>query len=518
MDTIARLFALRDSTFEYAVSEPIRLADFGVLEDTKHEWLTKPITDLHRALDRVAEIDLLDDRSVGRRLPKRSKLLAGRAEAVAELAEFLAHFESQLIGLIRLAAINALDASTLLVRALADPDDTTAGEAQGAFEAVMSDVADDRVLLAGAALGSVESFGFSGYTWHEMTALLVGVELDPDTPWRESIDRLRANGADIYEIGRRQLGQLGPSPSKREGFDENYLKLALRLGHSRFPLLAHRAAHLATSLANRAVDADRDAAQHLVATFFRDEAGWITASASQYEEALGAFMDNDDRLAIMEAYRLVSESVLRPYGSLLVSLHALSEGRPLPEPGIAPTLGDLLQRFAPLIDPAIRLLGSFVRPALRNAQAHARIAVGGAGELIAREADGTTTVLIPNHVYGVTAGLRSALDGVDVAINVLYVRDLADDLDPEKFQPAFVSEEMLRFFATLAAGEHTRGWVTGVESREGTVTITFVGEGSDPEFEAMLRHLHAALRGGVDELILAAEDGRVLGRLATLPT
>jgi hypothetical protein len=241
------------------------------------------------------------------------------------------------------------------------------------------------------------------------------------------------------------------------------------------------------------------------------------ASAEPFERALLDFLDKDDRLAILEALRALSEGVLRPYGSLLVALRSIIDGQARPEPLIAATLGALMQRFSPIQEPVIKLLESFVRADLRNAMAHQRVAIGGAGELIMREDDGTMTSLHPNHVYGATTGLRAALDGVDVAVSLFFGHAVASHVDLSEFKSRFMSTQTIHFMANLAATEHTRGVVTAVDARDGVLTLTYEGDDTG-NFELMMRHIDAALAPGeYSTLRLVRADGSLIGTLAAAP-
>ncbi len=122
-----------------------------------------------------------------------------------------------------------------------------------------------------------------------------------------------------------------------------------------------------------------------------------------------------------------------------------------------------------------------------------RAAVGGSGELIVREDGGSLTTLWPNHVYGVTTGLRAALDGIDTAVNLFFAHAAASHIDVAQYQNRFISTAAMHFMAQLAATQYTQGDVTSIDASEGMLTLTFEGDATDIELEPMLTHLASAL-------------------------
>jgi hypothetical protein len=70
------------------------------------------------------------------------------------------------------------------------------------------------------------------------------------------------------------------------------------------------------------------------------------------------------------------------------------------------------------------LILRFLERGLRNADAHANVVVDVEGDLQVKLRDGAVETVIPNQVYGRTAGLRSVLDGVDIAMDHASIRDL----------------------------------------------------------------------------------------------
>jgi hypothetical protein len=495
---------------EGELPQGVPLPEDRVIEDVKHEWLTKPVVDLLRSLEKLAIVDPLDDAQVGQLLRNRVRRVLLRMEPVRELVAFLGNFESEVVALLRDAAIDALGASYFLIVALTADDDLAASDAHEDLAHFQERVTEAQVIFEGLPRGNAEEMGIEALSATDLSALVLGERL-PHANWRDNVDALAQSGR-FFDVGGRQFRHILPTPGP-ELNGPNFVSLALRMGTNVFPLLAHRALYLTWNLLRRSEATNDVATRDLVAEFLRDESGWIMASSEPYENALRDYLEKDDRLAILEALRALSEGVLRPYGSLLVALHAIASGAQRMSPPIAPALGDLSQRFAPVKEPSVKLLESFVRADMRNAIAHQRAAVGGGGELIIRNEDGTLTTLIPNHVFGTTAGLRSALDGVDVAVSLYFGHAVTPHLDPRTFRARFMSTQTIHFMANVAATEHTRGVITAVDARDGVLTLTYEGEDGG-EWELMLRHLGAVFEPGTfPTLRLVRSDGTPIGTL-----
>jgi hypothetical protein len=323
--------------------------------------------------------------------------------------------------------------------------------------------------------------------------------------------RLRSSGIDPREIAQRQLGYLN-LPSGE--LPEVYVNFAFRLPLSGFPLLAHRFMYLTTELAASAADVDSSAAHRAVLAFFRTEAAWVMAAGPRYEEAMSAYLEDRDRPAILDAYRRLCEGVFRPYASLLCTLAEIKLGTAASVALVVePTLGAIEQRLQRVaVEPACRLLASFLRGDLRNADAHARAAVGGSGELIVRLTDGRHEAVVPNHVWATTQSLRSALDGVDSAINVFFATNAVYAATPDDF-PSFMSEQMVQELARRAAHDFTNGTISSLRIDRGRLSATFVGEATEAQLNLMLRSLAVAAGNQFEELAAVSADGRLLYRL-----
>jgi hypothetical protein len=512
---LEQVSALADVILEEPAGKAAPLPDQTSFEDFKHDWLRDPMMALLRETDKLAAMDLEDDSKLGRHLRRRANNVALRAQRVAELVAFLRNLDSEFVKIARDAGCSAVAAVDCLFRSLTADDDAEAAEAAEKYRALLDEpIREDRLLLEYLPYATPEEFGFSELAETELTEILFGVGFDPSGRWHDTAAAL-SKQFDLFDLARKQLGYLDPHPHRDPAFGENYLQLATRLGASQFPVLAHRAAFLTTDLLERADLVDRAATSQLVGGFYMTEAPWIIESDSTYRPAMLDYLENDNRAAVLQALRALSEGVLRPYGSLLIALAAAAHGQRPESVTVESTLGTLADRFSSLTHPIFGLLRRFINPELRNADAHLRAAVGGSGELIVRKEDGSTAAVNANHVYGATTGLRSALDGVDAAVNLYFAREVVPTLDVERDRPGFISNEMLLLYARMAAGQYTSGTVAAVDAREGTLTVTFEGDGRHDQFESMLHHL-IAVAPHFNEVVLVDLHGERIGVLAEL--
>jgi hypothetical protein len=477
-------------------------------EDLKHDWLTGPILDLYGGLEALAGIDVESD-AVGRQLRPAAGRLLEQGAQVRELLEFLICFDGDLVQMIVDAAADGLKAfeCAAIWMVGADPQ---AADAAGrvAGETFHRIATEHEVILRGLPLATAADLGIDTPNREDAFRHLFAVSESVKDTWHQTCVSLVALGYDLADLGARQLPYLDAYPES--GFAESYLRLAWEIGTSSYPLLAHRAAYLTHDLLNHAFAADRLETGRRIAAFLVDQAGWITAAGPRYKAALDRYLDDDDKPSIVEAYRLLAEGILRPYATLV---HILAK------PGTAPitlytTLGEVEGGLTRTDVRIADLLLRFVEPVLRNADAHANVAVAASGDVIVRLSDGSSTPLNPNHVYGKAVGLRAALVGVDVAVNLAFTKVVTEILPPsEPYRPKVVSEAILLHWARLGAEEFTAGSVTGVEIGERALRLTFVGTAGDDELRAMVVRLAALVSEEVDSILVVSESGALLAEL-----
>lgn len=496
----------------------IPLNDRRVLEDTKHDWLTRPVAELHGRLDRLGAFPYDDDARVGRRLRAEVVQLVETAEAVAELLEFLLRFDSEIARLLASVAEQTLLAGQSLVRAITAVDEQDFAEARGLLDRCWSDLdATYEPIVFGLPHVPPDELGLVEYTHDEEVELLVGVPSDSSMRWYDRCTELEESGVSLCSLASHQLGHLGSFETVTRAWSQDYLEHAVRLGSSPYPLLAHRSAVLTTRLLESAIEVDARATYELIVAFYATEAPWIISSAEPFNDALGQYLANDDRPKIVSAYLELTEGVARRFGSLLIALRAVANHAPEPQPLICPTIGPVIDGLTHAEHPACDLVLEFLEGRLRNARAHANVAVGGSGELTVRLEDGSTAIAIADEVFGKTVGLRSALDGIDTAINVLHLREIVDvvELAPGTLESIVATEALLSAYARLIARDVTRGEVGRILARDGEITVSFSGEPAYDELEAFTQHLaHMLVMHGHPEpthVHFTDENGQPIG-------
>jgi hypothetical protein len=460
----------------------IRLRETGLLEDLKHDWLAVPVVRLYEAIEALAAMDLSDDRSVGRRLRPKTNEVIARADAVVELTRFIDMFGSILQDLVRPACVLGFTVASSLIKWMTAESDTDSSTEGRAFDMLITTEFRDRWRLLHALPASRHVMTpqlADGPTEFET---LIGVPFPAGIPrWTDVQTSLENQGYDLCELGGRQLPYFGTYRATDTIWSRNFFDSALRITRSDYPLLAHRAAYLAWQLLESASKADSVATTAILRTFFEAESEWMIDSQQSYEKAVARYRDGD-LAAIVEAYGDLTEGTLRRYASLVLALECISVQVPPQSPLVLEIIGDVETRLrTPSGRQLPELILRFLERDLRNADAHANVVLDAMGNLRVRNKDGTISVVVPNQVYGRTAGMRSLLDGIDVAMNHAFIRDL--ERDPRDWKVKSVGELSEHLFEAIvrhAAELHTRGSVSESKLRDGVLTIKFWG-GADAE-------------------------------------
>jgi hypothetical protein len=90
--------------------------------------------------------------------------------------------------------------------------------------------------------------------------------------------------------------------------------------------------------------------------------------------------------------------------------------------------------------------------------------------------------MLANHVYGTTAGMRSALNGVDTAVNLTHAREAFTTPPTKKIG----SIELLEMIGNVIANERTSGSIVRADADHGVLRLYFSGKASRKEVEAVL--------------------------------
>jgi hypothetical protein len=218
----------------------------------------------------------------------------------------------------------------------------------------------------------------------------------------------------------------------------------------------------------------------------------MIASQEDYFEAVDRYRAGD-KAAIVEAYSDLAEGTLRRYGSLVVALERIAAGEAAGTPLVLENIAELEDQLgvwqADLL-PALIL--RFLERNLRNADAHANVIFDDRGILHVKLRDGAVETFLPNHVYGRTAGLRSVLDGVDIAMNHASIRDTEHNSDLLSKPRPLMSASMFERVVQHQADEHTQGVVSGVKRGDGTLTMTY--HGPAPTYEMLKTFADSLMR------------------------
>jgi hypothetical protein len=241
-------------------------------------------------------------------------------------------------------------------------------------------------------------------------------------------------------------------------------------------------------LLKAALASDSAVAEEMVLAVHHEQAPWIIEAGPRFWNARKRYLEGDTG-AIIEAYRVLCEGVLRRYASLVIGLEHVAVGSAPPHPLVQPYVADVESRLQGLASEGRRLprlLLTFVERRLRNADAHANVIVDSTGDLVVQLEDGSHESFRPNEIYGKAMGLRSALDGVDIATTVVFTRDIRPTLPVEAVKPTRFTQVQLTQIADLAASEYTTGSVVDVDASGSTHRITFDGQAGYEELLALI--------------------------------
>jgi hypothetical protein len=511
-ELVDRTSPLREATTEEAGSRSttvIPLHDGGLIEDLKHDWLAVPAVELLESVVGLSNFDLSDDAIVGARLRGETATLLARAEEVSELLQFIDLFAPSLIhDLVRPAYVDGLMLACTFVEWMTSETEAESAEAGESFEAIATEIPNHLVVLCGSPyLDRVSPAVEAKY--EDEFAVLIGVEFPRHAErWTDVLRSLEADGHDLCKLGRRQLAYVGEYRATDQIWARNFFALGLRIGRSVYPLLAHRAAFLAWRLFEAALGTDEEETLAALHGLFDAETLWMVESQADYLAALDRYLAGDDA-AIIEAYGDLAEGTLRRYGSLVLALERIAGGQRPQEPLVVESIGDLEAQLGVWQDgPLPMLILRFLERGLRNADAHANAIVDAEGNLQVRLRDGTVETFVPNHVYGRTAGLRSVLDGIDIAMNHASIRDKEQKgLDPTVGPMPPMSETMFERVVQQFAEEHTSGVVSGVRRRSDTLTMTYHGAAQYDELHTFVSSLTRLLGPSLPRVRILDEQG-----------
>lgn len=474
----------------------IQLSPVRLLEDLKHDWLAAPIAELLEGVSELATVDLSDDRLVGGHVRRATWRIVQQAEAVVELVRFMDQFAPSILDeLVRPIAAGGLSLTVALIKWMTSSNDDESTDQGRVFDLAAGDLRGHLAVLCALPFTDelVPTYNPAPLTAEEEFGLLMGLEFPQGARrWIDVLRHFEGAGYDLCELGSRQLRYFGEYRAADSIWSRNFFALGLRIGQSAFPLLAHRAAFLAWQLFGRALAADEDRTLAVLHRLFDDESLWMIGSQDDYFGALSRYLAGD-KAAIVEAYSDVAEGTLRRYGSLVVALERIAASGETPEPLVLESIAEVESQLVAWKDePLPALILRFLERGLRNAEAHANVVIDAHGTLQVRLRDGSIDAVSPNHAYGRTTGLRSLLDGVDIAMNHASIRDKERHLAILHDAPMPpMSATMFERIVQQAAEEHTRGSVSGIERSGDRLTMTYHGH---VEYEELRTFVNSLMR------------------------
>jgi hypothetical protein len=515
-DLIRQATALADWT---ALGEepPVRVFDRGAVNDAGSLWIQQRVQRLHEAQLRLASADYSSERWVGRRLRKRVATLLRLAVELADLSQWLHQFDEDSLSGLFAEWTEMMARSTGIFVVLLTTDDPARRlrltrefgelweegfEAAGVNQMLVADKTELRELFEDEPLDDPL----------HLPEQLFGVR--PQVAIRDEGSARRAYpGGDkrLADLAAAQLRPAWPRGMFVPAYSAaNHIGLALKLGGSYAPLLANRTATLTAQLVIRAASHHQSLTAQLIGDFHTQQAPRIVAAGRQHSSAIAnALIGEPDVMKILEAYRILAEGILRPYGSLLVHLSRVADGASSAAYSAFPTLGDFEAALGNTSDELVLLARLGLMIDIRNYSAHENVARNAAGKVVFVLPDGSfQDVDIPDLIWR-THLLRSFLDGVDVAVQIASNNVGAGALPAAP--RLSMTQEFLQMILTSAAGRLTEGSVTGLSVSGGVATVKFEGS----ETPAAMHLLALAAKRFVDpairEVRLVSEgDGRVL--------
>jgi hypothetical protein len=332
-----------------------------------------------------------------------------------------------------------------------------------------------------------------------------------ETPAVEIVDQGSARRA--YPGRPQRLNELAapqfrliwpPAMFVPAGDEANFMNMALKVGGSFAPLLANRSASLVGDLIRGAATVDFAATGELIMDFHMQQAGRIMDSARGFHECMSRASADPDGPHALDAYRNLAEGVLRPYGSLLVQLR-VRDGTIPRRFKLFRTLGDLEAALGSASDELIELARLGLSPELRNYRAHEDVVRTALGTLATVTEDGSLVDVDLGDVWWRLSLLRSFLDGLDVAVQIAFA-NISQHLTPPADMKPVMTEAMLEFMASIAAGQFTEGSVKGFQVVGDTATIVFKGPIARREMQLLASSLRRVLDPAVTTIRIVSPD------------
>jgi hypothetical protein len=497
-----RLGQASESTQEAAI--PLHWANS--LNDCRVRWWMGVVDPVLSGVVELGQLDHHDPKQIGQHLRRLVRNFVDAAERALDLELFLLEFEQDASAAGLLAAhIRAfIDFGACQLVAMTTVEDEDAERA-----AARTEEAAARLLEAEEIKEEALGRDVAPPSPEELIATLIG-----ETPrWQSGqIGELwSAFGPDKRRhaaLATRQLRLLVREEDVADEFATTWLTLACRIGSEAFPLLAHRSALLTWRTLFAAFAADADAAGSLLAGFYVAQAARIVSAGRKGDEDLMKYRNGDDE-RLIEAYRTLSEGILRPFGGLALHIGAVARGASRPQLGPRPLLGELEDSLIATGTELAALLAFGIARPLRNAGAHLDIVRGASGQLSIAAEDGSLLAVDLHALDRDYSTLRSALTGVDVACGLGF-RQLVPEQKREMLSRATTTDAVLELFATFAAAEIVQGFVTDLVARGELLTFTLHGNSTPDEAAVLVNRLEPHLHDATRTVVVLDPDGQLI--------
>lgn len=239
-------------------------------------------------------------------------------------------------------------------------------------------------------------------------------------PIPEPAARTALNAADrLLVFAERQLRFIGmPSPPLDLNIVQDCFQLGYRLAAQSCPALAHICGGQMALLLRSANEVNPPATRARLLRFQTEDAPLIIDAAVRSDRDMQQGQDRPDPLQMLGGHRRLLEGLVRQWLRFVLDIIDIALDRKQRAIPATVRIGTLLEQTRASLDDAwlLQLLTDPILPALRNADAHERAALGLDGMLnIYGDTGQTESKVAPDEIRGRYAVLRSAFAGVDCA-------------------------------------------------------------------------------------------------------
>jgi hypothetical protein len=489
-------------------ADAVNFYDLVAQNDARAKWLTERLLSFQAEIEDFRASDFADRRWVANRLRKRTVRLLNHVEPLLELSDYLHEFEEESIaGIYAVWSTELWEAARLTLRQLVAHSPLDAFSAGNEFRERWDACSELSTWMSDYST-TVDLLDEDEPSLDEALTMLLGEEPDSpiDDPFRAPALAYGRSPSRHVELGHRQLRLLAPDILVPDHSAANYLMLAVKLGLSFFPLLAHRSAFLTAELIAKCAAHDSRATGRLLLEFNAQQAGRINGAGATYERLLAESDSDESGYVLPDAYRTLAEGIFRPYASLLLLLQRLLDGEQVTfRP--ASVLSDVENHLSTLGAEFEALALRGLNRQLRNYEAHEDVVRSSAGVIGVINKQGVFEPLDLDEVREQALQMRSFLDGVDVAANVWFVIVGLDAAIPTN---TVRTESLLLGIARTAATATTDGSVLDLTVKGDTLIIVYEGKAKDPDLGMLVQSLYRQLDPSTKTVRVEDKGGNLL--------